>query len=413
MPRLLTPLALALIAIAACGPERPAPRPLALKAEASPSAAGAAEPNLFTAPDGRVLMSWIEPAGRNENAMRLAIRNADGTWATPTTVVQRSDLFVNWADFPSVVALSDGRLLAHWLQRSGSARYAYDVQLAESRDGGATWATAVRPHKGGIPAEHGFVSILPDADGGASVFFLDGSAGATGAAAPAGHDHGPAPMHLSVNSWRAGIADSTKHILDTKVCDCCQTSAAMTSRGPIVVYRDRSDTEVRDIAIMRQVEGAWTTTRTVHDDNWVINACPVNGPAVAAVGENVAVAWFTNARDTAKVLLAFSNNAGSTFGAPIRIDLGLPGGRVGLQWVDGAVLASWLERGESDSAFVMLRRVMPNGTVEGPLLVSNTSGARSSGFPRMTRLGDGVLLAWTIPGTPSAVQIATLLPTVP
>jgi hypothetical protein len=220
-------------------------------------------------------------------------------------------------------------------------------------------------------------------------------------------------MHLSVNSWRDGISDSTKTVLDTRVCDCCQTSAAMTSRGPVVVYRDRSEAEIRDIMILRQVEGDWTTPRAVYDDNWEINACPVNGPAVAAEGEHVAVAWFTGARDTAKVQLAFSTDAGSTFGAPIRIDEGIPAGRVGLQWLDGAVLVSWLERGAADTAFVKVLRVMQNGTMEDPITVSNSSGTRSSGFPRMTRLADGVLLAWTIPGTPSAVQLATLMPTAP
>ncbi|MEX2181459.1 MAG: hypothetical protein WD771_05415 [Gemmatimonadaceae bacterium] len=401
-----------LVGVAACGPvERASAPPLTLAVEPSPTATGAAEPNLFTTADGRVLMSWLEPTADGAHALRLAVRGADGAWSAPSDVVRRRDLFVNWADFPSVVALSDGRFLAHWLQRSGSGRYAYDVRLAESRDGGATWKTSVQPHRGGIPAEHGFVSILPDRDGGASIFFLDGSAGVGDTPAPAGHDHGPGPMHLSVNAWGAAIADSTKRILDTRVCDCCQTAAAMTARGPVVVYRDRSDTEVRDISILRQVNGEWTAPHAVHDDHWVINACPVNGPAIVADGERLAVAWFTGARDTAKVLLAFSTDAGTTFGAPIRIDEGTPAGRVGLQWLDEAVLVSWLERGGADTAYVKVRRVMRDGTMEDPIVISNSSGTRSSGFPRMTRLGDGVLLAWTLPGAPgapSAVQAATL-----
>ncbi len=383
-----------------------------VSAHISPTGPGAAEPNLFTAADGRVLMSWLEPVGAGTFALRLAIRTTDGAWSAPVDVVRRNDLFVNWADFPSVVALSDGRLLAHWLQRAGTARGAYEVQLAESRDNGATWSAAVRPHRTGIPAEHGFVSILPDAEGSASVFFLDGSAGVTAGAAPAsGHDHGPAPMHLSVNQWRAGMADSSKHILDTRVCDCCQTAAAMTARGPIIVFRDRSDAEVRDIAIIRQIEGSWTAAQRVHTDDWTINACPVNGPAVIAAGERVAVAWFTGARDTAKVQVAFSSDAGTTFGAAIRVDEGVPAGRVGLQWVGGDALVSWLERGAGDTAFVKVRRVRADGTVADAITVSTSSGTRSSGFPRMTPLGEGVLLAWTLPGSPSLVQMATLQPT--
>jgi hypothetical protein len=47
----------------------------------------------------------------------------------------------------------------------------------------------------------------------------------------------------------------------------------------------------------------------VHSDNWKIDACPVNGPAIAATGRRVAVAWFTAANDTARVKLAFSSAA--------------------------------------------------------------------------------------------------------
>ena len=36
--------------------------------------------------------------------------------------------------------------------------------------------------------------------------------------------------------------------LDDRVCECCSTSAAMTANGPVIVYRDRSADEVRDIA---------------------------------------------------------------------------------------------------------------------------------------------------------------------
>jgi len=41
--------------------------------------------------------------------------------------------------------------------------------------------------------------------------------------------------------------------LDTRVCECCQTSVAMTAEGPVVVYGDCSEAEkeIRDISIVR------------------------------------------------------------------------------------------------------------------------------------------------------------------
>lgn len=368
----------------------------------SPTGSGAGEPNLYTAPDGRVVMSWLERVDSSAYALRLAIRAEDGSWGETREVQRRSDFFVNWADFPSVVMLGDGRLVAHWLQRNGSGPYAYEVRMSESSDAGESWSESRTPHRAGVQSEHGFVSILPAADG-AQVFFLDGG---NNIAPAGGHEHG-VPMSISTNVWSAAMMPASKQVIDTRVCDCCQTSAAMTSQGPVVVFRDRSDAEIRDIAISRYVDGAWTASQPVHADNWEVNFCPVNGPMVQAYGDTVVVAWFTAARDTAKVQVAFSYDAGATFSAPVRVDDGTPAGRVGLQLFDGAAYVSWLERGQSDTAFVKVRRVERDGTRDASLVVSRSMGARSSGFPRMTRLRDGLLFAWTEPGSPSVVKSAT------
>ena len=68
----------------------------------------------------------------------------------------------------------------------------------------------------------------------------------------------------------------------------------MTAEGPVVVYRDRSEAEkeIRDISIVRLKGKKWSAPRPVFQDGWRLNGCPVNGPAVAAAGRRVAVAWF-------------------------------------------------------------------------------------------------------------------------
>lgn len=396
------------LSLAACSVER-APTPLVVEALPSPTAGDAAEPFVSRAADGTLYLSWLERQADSSVALRLARRGADDAWGEATTVVQRRDLFVNWADFPSVVPLADGRLLAHWLQRSGEGKFAYDVRVAESRDGGATWAESVIPHAQGVAAEHGFVSILPVGEGGAAIVMLDGTAGALAAeaaksrGAPDAHGGG---MQLGYAAWKDGAVTSQR-ILDTRTCDCCQTTAAMTSRGPVVVYRDRSDDEVRDMSVTRLVDGEWTAPAPLHADGWKIDYCPVNGPAAGSIGDTVAVAWFTGAQDTSRVRVAFSTDAGASFSAPVRADDGLPTGRVDLEMLSGdAALVSWIERQGGDTAQVRMRVVHRDGTVEPAVVVSPSSGARSSGFPRMARDGDGVTIAYTLPGKPSQVKVA-------
>jgi hypothetical protein len=195
-------------------------------------------------------------------------------------------------------------------------------------------------------------------------------------------------------------------LVDDRSCDCCQTDVALTSEGPVVVYRDRSASEIRDIVKSRLVDGRWTDPEPVHEDGWEIAGCPVNGPAIAADGRNVVVAWYTAAHDTARAQVAFSADAAASFGEPIRIDDGDPVGRVdALLLDDGSALVSWLERVPGGGR-VRVRHVAPDGRVSATVEVGGTSADRPAGFPRMARSGDAVVFAWTVPGEPAVLRMA-------
>ena len=374
--------------------------PIAVDSLASPTPAGSAEPNLTVDEAGRVYLSWIERSSDSLATLRLAVLDGE-QWSEARTIAADRNLLVNWADFPSVRALPDGGVAAHWMVRSGTVGFTYDFLVAQSSDQGRTWTTPVKPHRDGVAAEHGFTALYPAAGGGVGAVWLDGRKYAS---------KEPGAVHEMMLAHTTVAKDGTlgpEDILDSRICDCCQTSLAIASSGPVVVYRDRSETEVRDIAIIRRVDGAWQAPALVHADGWTIKACPVNGPAVAAIGERVAVAWFTGARDTARVLVAFSSDAGATFAAPTRVDAGNPAGRVDVE-LDrtGTAIVSWIERGNGDTARVQVRRVRPDGSADAPITVAMASASRAAGFPRMALRGDDLFLAWTVPGKPSAIRMA-------
>lgn len=373
---------------------------------ASPAGPGSTEPNLTVGPGRRVYLSWLEPAGDSTYALKLAARIGN-TWSAPRTIVRDKNFFVNWADFPSVIALPDGRLAAHWLQRSGPGRYSYGVRVSQSRDGGATWTPPIVPHRARVETEHGFVSLWPAGDRLGAIW-LDGRK-----YRPTGQT---APNEMMLISTTIGPDNSLapESGVDDRVCDCCQTAAAIAASGPVVVYRDRSNDEIRDIYIVRQVDGRWTAPRPVYADGWRIAACPVNGPAIAADGDRVVVAWFTGAADTARVRVAFSNDGGATFGPPSRVDNGAPAGRVDVALQpDGSAIVSWLERtaaaspGGAEGAELRVRRVRSNGSLAQWATVARSTAARASGFPQMVAVAGGeVFFAWTVPGDPSSVRVA-------
>lgn len=356
----------------------------------SPAGAGSGEASLAEGADG-VLLSWLQPVGEGEHALFLDRWNGE-SWSGRRSVAAGPDYFVNWADFPSVVETRDGVLAAHWLVRGEEGGYDYGIRAAFSRDGGRSWSEPWTPHEDGTPTEHGFVSFLDLGPDGIGLAWLDGRAFAAGESGP------PDDPEMSLR-FRRTVPDgepSPERLLDGRTCECCQTDAALTSRGAVVVYRDRSEEEVRDVSIVRRTDGGWSEPRPVHRDGWVFPACPVNGPAVAARGERVAVAWFTGAGDIPRVQLAFSADAGMSFGEPVRIDDGNPAGRVDVAILDdGSAVVSWLERA-GGSAEVRIRTVLDDGRRGPATSVGSTADGRSSGFPRMARGPRGdLLLAWT------------------
>ncbi|MCH8950347.1 MAG: hypothetical protein IIB87_08230, partial [Chloroflexi bacterium] len=121
-----------------------------------------------------------------------------------------------------------------------------------------------------------------------------------------------------------------EQVVDSRVCECCQTDAVRTTAGDVIaVYRDRSPLEVRDIGIARVSGGKISDPEILHADNWRIKGCPVNGPAIDSLGTTVAVAWFTQSSlSSTHVRLVISRDGGRSFGEPISIDEGHPLGRV-------------------------------------------------------------------------------------
>jgi hypothetical protein len=380
--------------------------PLTIRTTQSPADGDSREPELTVTHDGRVLLSWVEKIDEKKYALRTAALDRTG-WSSAQTVAQGDNWFINWADFPSVIALKDGRLAAHWLVKSGSATYAYNVNIAQSKDSGQSWATPIVPHRDNTPAEHGFVSLISLPDGRLGAVWLDGR---NMKDVKETDEHAPSPESMTLRyaaiDGAGNLSDESE--LDERVCECCQTSAAVTSNGPIVAYRDRSQTEVRDIYVVRHVKGAWTKPQPLFADNWQINGCPVNGPSVAADGANVVVAWFTGVGDTPRVKIAFSRDAGASFSQPIQVDDGESVGRVDAVLLpDGSALVCWLS-GNVDSGAIKVRRVRTDGSLGPPAVIARTDISRSSGFPRMARLGDEVHFAWTEFGKPSHVRTAVV-----
>lgn len=356
------------------------------------------EPNLHITKDGTAMLSWVEYLNDTTDVLAFSTLEAK-EWSAPKIIAKGTNWFVNWADFPSIVAYEENsnHLAAHWLQKSAGGTYDYDVHIAQSVDGGQNWQQSFVPHTDGIAAEHGFVSMLPVKNEKVFATWLDGRYTKTENNSD-GHDHegqgGAMTLRGAFFNTKGALTGEIE--LDNKVCDCCSTSAALTNNGVIVAYRDRSDEEIRDISIVRQIGQDWTRPRSIHSDNWEIAGCPVNGPEIISDGnKKVAVAWYTMASDTPKVQVVISADSGANFGKVIRIDDGNPLGRVDLIYDNNNLIISWLEKENKESAAIRVAKINQEGVIEKKMTIAQTSIARSSGFPILKKWNKQLLMAWT------------------
>ncbi len=376
-----------------------------IQAIATPAAPNSAQPQLTTSARG-VLLSWVERRG-DLATLKFAERTPAG-WTAPRTIASGRDWFVNWADVPSALRLPSGAIVAHWLQKSGPGTYAYDVRLSHSVDDGKTWSPSYTPHHDGTKTEHGFASLFPMGDGFGVVWLDPSTRAGKDAAARSGqtaaHDgHGNEPMKVHFGRFDKAFTQKEDTVVDARVCECCPTAAAVTAEGIITAYRDRSDEEIRDNYVSRLIGGRWTAPKAVFNDNWKIAACPVNGPALSASGRSVVMTWFTVKQDQGQAFLAFSSDAGATFGSPIRVDDAGSLGRVDVELLpDGAALATWIEFADASPASAgggraqfRARRIDRNGTRSAPVTVAGIAGSRSSGYPRSAIANGEVVFAWT------------------
>ena len=347
-----------------------------------------AQPSLISN-DGSLSLSWISSNEGEKSTLNFS-QFKDGKWVNPQTMATGSDWFVNWADFPAH-AINEDLILSSYLKKSDSGTYTYDVILSLQKLSGEKIKEDFLLHTDGVKAEHGFVSIIPNHNQGFFITWLDGR---NTVEKDLGGHHKPMTIRFAQITNKGDIINESE--LDSVTCDCCQTSIAVTNNGPVVVYRDRSEKEIRDIYIARNINGIWEVPTPIHNDGWEINGCPVNGPKVAFNSNNLAVSWFTVSNEKPTVNLSFSKSNGASFGNPIKINDNDAIGRVDVAFLNPQeVLVSYIE-GDDVGTYLRIKKVSIDGKVSAPITISKINGGRSTGVPQLEILNNEIFIVWTV-----------------
>ncbi len=354
-------------------------------------------PNLCLTAEDDLYLTWTHEVNDSTDALNFSKIDQD-TLTETQEFAQGQDWFINWADFPSmaVMAGSGSTMVANFLQkRQGGANYNYDIKLAFTR-GGNTFRIIDTLHDS-VPAEHGFVSLLPYRFNNIMVTWLDGRAMTSGHG-QSNHEnqHGSMQLRSSFIDMEGKITQNL--LIDDRVCECCNTDMALTAKGPILVYRNRSEDEERDIYYCLYQNGQWTTAKPVNTDHWKIMGCPVNGPAVSALKEKVAVVYYTEVNQLPEIKLCLSYNSGENFTIIKTISTHHTQGRLDVCWIDSTRLAvSYLDKHNKsdDSTFLMIKLFDQYGTVMHDQSITTLSASRKTGFPILESKYGTLYLAFT------------------
>jgi len=347
-----------------------------------------AQPNLVSY-NGSLSLSWISSKEENKAFLNYS-QYKKGRWIKPQVIASGSDWFVNWADFPAHAINQDLIITSH-LKKSASGTYTYDVILNLQKLSGEKIRENFLLNTDGVKAEHGFVSIMANNEKGFFITWLDGR---NTIEKKLEGDHKPMTIRFAEITDKGDVIKESE--LDASTCDCCQTSIAITNDGPIVVYRDRSEEEVRDIYIVKNINGTWEKPNAVHDDGWIINGCPVNGPKVAVNSKNLAVSWFTVSNNHPLVNVSFSKNNGNSFGAPLKVNDHDAIGRVDVAFLnDEEVIVSYMEV-DDIGTYLRIKKVSFDGKISEPITISKIDGGRNTGVPQLEIIDSEIFIVWTI-----------------
>jgi hypothetical protein len=335
-----------------------------------------------------LVISWLEPL--NESiGLYYQVFDDELNRGTRNLVASGDDWFVNWADFPSVTPINSDLWVSHWLVYQEDF-LGYDARYAVSSDGGQTWSQARTLHENLLPVEHGFVEIFPINNGFAAVW-LDGE---NYAIQDMNTTQGTILKYAEFDIY--GNKQFEQGI-DTLVCDCCQPDISQDDIATYIVYRDRSEQNIRDIKLMiKPHEGQWGEVISLPDDNWFIEGCPVNGPSLASSGQGLGVSWYTNVNDIPKIRFAYFDHQDNAFTSELDVEEGAPWGYVDTAYdpYNDNFIVSWLRSG-STGVELVAASIGSSGMLNKENILFSSQISYPLDFPKIEIIGDKLVATWT------------------
>ncbi|MGH8548563.1 MAG: sialidase family protein [Methylococcales bacterium] len=216
------------------------------------------------------------------------------------------------------------------------------------------------------------------------------------------HDERESASEETGNAIYFSVRDSTGRLLESNrnlaqgVCSCCRLALDFDSDGqPVLLYRNIYPGNIRDHELAKaDAAGGWAKSR-VSEDEWRIQACPTDGPALAiGTDGRYHIAWFTQGSVRQGLFYANSSDRGQHFSKPMPIGSNqdqLPGHPAVIS-LGSRVILTWSEfDGISTRIMILQSHDRGNRWSQARSVAESTS---ESDYPFLLSDGQGIFLSW-------------------
>jgi hypothetical protein len=295
---------------------------------------------------------------------------------------------------------------------------------ARSVDGGKTFGSTTVVAEGA--GNRGWENISIDGAGKVHVVWLDHRELAQSGSMNHTAEHHAAPAESKKDAvetaqrsklYTAILGDpASSHAITGGVCYCCKTAIVAGPENDIyVAWRHVYPQNVRDMAFISSRDGGRTFSAPIRvsEDQWQIEGCPEDGPALALDSRRqVHVVWPTlvhdapNGQPSIGIFYARSNT-GQSFGARQRVPTeGVPH-HPQIAVAGDSVYLAWDELKNGARQVVVARRPL-NGTANTRWSREVLSGNVPGTYPSLASRDAGAIVAWTSAAPNSVIRIAAL-----
>jgi hypothetical protein len=244
-------------------------------------------PNLTRDQKGNTILSWVRINNDSSYSFCYASTSDGKKFEQPVLVNTANGIHPHSENLPKIIFKPSGEIMALWGVANPNPKNKYSglVFYSQSFDNGKSWSTAkpLTNDTSSIDQRYYDVALLPD--GEVAAIWLDNR--------KSGKQPGSS-LFFARTRGRDGFTDEQK--IAESCCQCCRTDLFVDKEGGIhVLYRGIIEDSIRDMVHAVSINGgkSFSSPSRIHNDNWILKACPHTGPSMTENSQGIHFVWFT------------------------------------------------------------------------------------------------------------------------